>query len=381
VTDLRVGPGPAPGDLVVAFTPPVGEDELQRYEVRAWHQPLAPEQWGSTDLVGLPDPTPGAVEERFTLSNLDVGSYVFVRVMAKDFCGNPSVWSELAEGKIAGHPVAGEVIDWETGEPVPDLEVRYGVGDPEDEVVTFTDAQGQFYCADVPAMSQSHSNPPGLIRDEATGDTGEWYDIRDYRAVDDSLHYRHATFRAHPTETGAYPEYLEYLRHMMNVEIWNDFVIRARYPIAVHVEPFVYNDVDYEQMLRNAMGIWEEDCGLDLFTETADEGQAELLIRYHPGESGSGWYSVLDREVDTEIPLRAEIHWMANGQPGSEQSMQRVILHELGHALGPWNHSFESLHVLATTNQVDRPTADEIKLIRILYHMNPRENLSLLIGE
>ena len=123
MTDLRVGPGPAPGDLVVAFTPPVGEDELQRYEVRAWHQPLAPEQWGSTDLVGLPDPTPGAVEERFTLSNLDVGSYVFVRVMAKDFCGNPSVWSELAEGKIAGHPVAGEVIDWETGEPAWQCEV------------------------------------------------------------------------------------------------------------------------------------------------------------------------------------------------------------------------------------------------------------------
>ena len=380
-TDLRVGPGDAPGDLVVAFTPPVGEDELQRYEVRAWHQPLDPDQWGSTDLVGLVDPDNGTAEERFTLSGLDVGSYVFVRVQAYDFCGNPSVWSGLAEGKVSGHAVTGMVMDWETGAGIPDLEVRYGIGDPEDEVVVFTDALGEFHCSNVPAMGQSQSNPPGKIRDENTDDTGEWYDIRDYRAIDDSLHYHHGTFGAEPTETGVYPEYLDYFHQMLSLEQWNDFVLRARYPIAVHVVPFVYNGVDYEQMLRNAMTIWEEDCGLDLFTETADEEQAELYIRYYPGQSGSGFYELLEREAGTDIPLRARIHWMANGQPGAEQTIQRVILHELGHALGVSDHSYEIGHVMATTNVSDRLSDDEIKLIRILYHMNAREDLSLIIGE
>ncbi len=380
-TNLRIGPGPEPGDIMVAFTPPSDEENLMRYELRIWHQPLDELQWDSTDLVAQPDANPGVEEETFTFSGLEAGLFKYARVRAYDECGNPSEWSALADGKIAGYAVGGVVIDWETGEGIPGLEVLYGIGDPEDVVTDITDAEGRFHCPNVPYMSGNTGNPVGLIRDENSDDLGLWYDIGDTRAVDDSLYYTFGSFGHNPTQSEAYPDFLTYLRDMMDVDFWDNYSMHLAYPIAVHVEEFTYNDVDYTQLLRNAMAIWEDDCGLDLFTEVSSAGDAALLITYYGGTSGSGWYEVLERDTETHIPLQGRIHWMANGQPGSEQSLQRVILHELGHALGPWNHSLEVLHVLATTNQVDRPAADEIKLVRILNHMGTRQSLQFLLNE
>jgi hypothetical protein len=380
-TNLRIGPGPEPGQLVAAFTPPQDEEDLARYELRLWHQPLDPQQWDSTDLAGQPDADPEAEEEVITFSDLDAGLFKYARVRAYDKCGNPSEWSALAEGKIAGYAVTGVVLDWETGEGIPGLEVLYGIGDPEDVVTDTTDAQGRFHCSDVPYMSGNTGNPVGLVRDERTDETGLWYDIGDTRAVNDSLHYNHGSFGHQATQSGAYPDYLSYLRHMMDAEFWNEQILHMAYPIAVHVQEFSYNGVNYTQLLRNALAIWEDDCGLDLFTEVSSAGAAELLITYYPGSSGSGWFEILERDLENHVPLRGRIHWMANGLPGSEQTLQRVILHELGHALGPWNHSLELLHVLATTNQVDRPSADEVKLIRILANMGTRQDIQYLLDD
>ncbi len=380
-TNLRIGPGPDPGDLVATFTTPEDDDALARYELRIWHQPLDVQQWDSTDLAGQPDADPEAEEETFFFSGLDPGLFRYARIRAYDECGNVSEWSELAEGKIAGYAVGGVVLDWETGEGIPGLEVLYGIGDPEDVVIDITDADGRFHCSNVPLMSGGMGGPVGLIRDESTGDTGLWYDIEDTRAVDDSLHYTFGTFGHQTTQSGIYGDFLYYLRHMMDTALWDDHSLHMPYPIAVHVEEFSYNSVDYAQLLRNAMAIWEEDCGIDLFTEVSSAVDADLLLLYYPGVSGSGWYEILERDLENHVPLQGRIHWMANGQPGSEAGLQRVILHELGHALGPWNHSLELLHVLSTTNQVARPSVDEIKLIRILYHMGVRQDLQYLITE
>ena len=380
VTGLVIGPGPSPGDLVVRFgASSDGPDgELARYELRFWDAPLPPEQWSTTNLVASPPATPGAVEEEYTLHALAPGRYFYMRVRAHDACGNVSSWSDLAEGKVAGFAVGGVVRDWETGEGVAGLQVRYGIGRPSDEVQDVTAADGSFHCSNVPYRDVNLNNPPGMIRDEALAIVGDWYDILDTRAINDSLQYALGTFRAGPTETGVYAQYLTYFRYMLRADVYGGDILHMQYPIAIHVEPFVYNGIDYEQLLRNAIGIWEEDTGLDLFTPVATAAEASLLVQYHPGEPGSGSYEILDRNPADDVPLLARIHWNASGQPGSEEGLQRVILHELGHALGPLRHSSEVGHVMATTNVVPRPSPDEVKMVRILWHMATREPAGFL---
>lgn len=385
VSDLRIGPGPNPGDLVVRFDAAVDlpEGEPERYEVRFWDSLLPPQQWNTTNLIGLLPATPGASEELFVIPQLAPGRLFYVRVRAQDGCGNRSAWSAAASGKVAGFAVGGRLLDWETGQGIPAVEVRYGIGRLQDEVWVFTDAEGRFHCSNVPLKpAGSESNPTGRLRDEMTSGVGVWYDILDTRAIDDSLHYLHGTFRAGSTQSGAYPQFLDYLLTMGISGGLNDLgegvVVHPRYPIPIHLAPYALNGIAYDALARNALAIWEEDTGLDLFTEVASPAESAIDIVYTSEGYSSHRYTAW--EAGTGVPLRSEIRWVANGQPGSEANLQRVILHELGHALGPQRHSLETLHVLATTNTVDRPSADEIKLLRILYHMPARQDLGLLVA-
>lgn len=385
VSELRIGPGPTPGELFVRFDAAVDAPagEPARYEIRFWDAFLPPEQWNTTNLIGLLPATSGASEERFLIPDLAPGRLFFVRVRTHDACGNRSPWSQIASGKVAGFAVGGQLVDWETGLGIPGVEVRYGIGRLQDEVRVFTTADGHFHCAHVPAKEASESNPPGLLRDEAGGGTGLWYDIVDTRAIDDSLHYAHGSFRAGSTQSGAYTQYLDYLLTMGITGGLNDLgegiVVHPRYPIPVYLPPLTLNGIVYETLARNALAIWEEDTGLDLFTEVATPAESAVEILYTDEGYSSHRYTAW--EAGTGVPLRSEIRWVANGQPGSEASLQRVILHELGHALGPQRHSLEIQHVMATTNIVDRPSPDEIKLLRILYYMPARQDLSLLVAD
>lgn len=385
VNDLRIGPGPKPGELFVRFDAAVDAPtgEPTRYEIRLWDSLLPPDQWHTTYLIGLLPATPGVEEEVFTIPMLAPGTFRYVRVRAQDACGNRSPWSEIATGKVAGFAVSGQVLDWETGVGIPGFLVEYGIGDPEDVVSVSTDADGRFHCAHVPAKETSESNPPGRLRDEAGDGVGLWYDIVDTRAIDDSLHYAHGSFGTGGTQGGAYAHYLDYLLTMGISGGLNDLgegiVVHPRYPIPVYLPPLTLNGIAYETLARNALTIWEEDAGLDLFTEVASPAESAIEVIYTGEGYSSHRYTAW--ESGTGVPLRSEIRWVANGQPGSEASLQRVILHELGHALGPQRHSLEVQHVMATTNTVDRPSADEVKLLRILYHMPARQDLGLLVAD
>jgi hypothetical protein len=383
--DLRIGPGPAPGDLVIRFSAaedaPTGEPK--RYEIRFWDSLLPPALWHTAYLIGLLPATPGVEEEVFTIPDLAPGRLFFVRVRAQDRCGNLSPWSEAAAGKVSGYTVSGRVLDWESGQGIPGLNVHYGRGLAQDEVRVLTDAEGRFYCAHVPARAASASSPPGMIFDELGAGVGEWYDILDTRAIDDSLYYEHGTFGGGPTQTGAYPEFLGYLLNMGVTGGLNDLgenvLVHPRYPIPIYLPPFTANGIAYHELARTALGIWEEESGLDLFAEVATPAASAVDIVYT--EEGYSSHRFTAWEAGTGVPLHSEIRWVANGQPGSETTLQRVILHELGHALGPQRHSSEIQHVMATTNIVDRPSADEVKLLRILYHLPPRQDLSLLVAD
>jgi len=371
IDDLRVGPGPTLGSLSAAFTPPVDPNgELQRYELRVFYSPLDADQWETTYLVGTPEADPEAGEERFTIAGLDAGRTIYMRVRSFDLCCNASAWSNLAGGPVAGHTVSGVVLDFETGAPRPGLSVRYG------SIEDVTGPDGRFRCADVRPLPANQTYPPGYIWDDAAPES--WYMLRDYRAVDDSLEKRLGSFHSQPFAADNYDDFLEFFLHMVNAAYWENHLVRPIFPIRVWVTEYVNEGLDYAAATRDAMATWESAVGLDLFEEAPDSSQASLYFRIWPDDTQiSGEYEVILREPGTATPLLMAIDVDGSGDAAAYAGVRRILLHELGHALGLWNHSDDVDHLMNYTATVDGPTHAEIRVVRILYHMDRWEDLLL----
>lgn len=371
IDDLRIGPGPALGTLAVAFTPPADPNgELKRYELRVFYSPLAADQWGTTYLVGTPDADPDASEERFALTGLDAGRTIYMRVRSFDLCCNASAWSNLGSGMVTGHTVAGVVLDFETNEPRAGLSVRYG------SVEDVTGPDGRFHCANVRPLAANESFPPGYVWDPA--DPEGWFLLRDYRAVDDSLEKRLGSFHGEPFEAVNYEDILEFFLRLVNAAYWDEHLVRPIFPIRIWVTDYVHEGLDYAATTRDAMASWEAATGLNLFEEAPDSAQASLYFRIWPDDTQiSGEYEVILRDPATATPLLMAIDLDGSGDAAAYPGVRRVILHELGHALGIWKHSDETDHVMNYTATVDEPSPAEIRIVRILYHMDRWEDLRL----
>jgi hypothetical protein len=86
---------------------------------------------------------------------------------------------------------------------------------------------------------------------------------------------------------------------------------------------------------------------------------------------------VILRDPPTATPLLMAIDLDGSGDAAAYAGVRRVILHELGHALGIWKHSDETDHVMNYTATVDEPSPAEIRLVRVLHHMDCWEDLRL----
>ncbi len=378
IDDLRLGPGELPGDLVIAFTPPSdGPDGLVlKYELRAFYQLVPLEEWDSTYLLGLVDASPWQEEERFVIHGLETGHEIYLRARSYDNSGNASGWSNVDSSLVAGHTVAGRLVDYETGEPIEGFQVRYG------QIFDQTGPDGRFHCPHVETLIENHNFPPGNLRDELGAELGEWFDLVDYRAVNDSVELDLGSFRVEPLVTESYPSFLAYFLEMMNAAQWSYRLVKPYLPIRTYIEEYTNEGLSYDQLVHDSIEIWEEDSGLSFFTEVPSIEEADLFFRFIPDTSNfSGSYQVLEREPDTFVPLLAMIHLNGSYTAAAEDGARRVVLHELGHALGPLQHSNDTDHVLATVNTVNRPSPDELRLVRALYHMEAAANLGLLAEE
>ena len=378
VSDLISGPGPMPGTLALAFTRPAGANDILRYEIRGFIRPDS-DDWSSTYLVGVIDPNPIGPNERTVITNQAPGKLFYTRVKAYDRSGHASAWGNMATGLVAGYTVAGRLIDYDTGQPLEGFGVRYG------EVESVSGSDGSFRCAQVEYLLSSESDPPGELSDEQGPALGDWFDVHDSRAVDDSLVYRLGSFRTEPfySPENDYSDFLSYFLQMSRAGYWSDRLVRPHYPVHLLIPEYENGGIDYRQRSLAAVQLWEDAVGLDdLFDVVLDPEDADVFFRFIPDTTNfTGSYQVLSREQGTRAPLKAIIHMNGSyGEPFGDGA-QRILLHELGHALGPLEHSNDDAHVMATTNVQDAVSPDEARLIRILYHMRPGEELGFLVSE
>ncbi|MCP4545682.1 MAG: hypothetical protein GY835_04335 [bacterium] len=404
INNLRVGAGEEYGWVTIAFTPPLDNpdrDHVYRYEIRYFHRPLV-EDWSSTYLGDLIPAVPGEYEARHSFFAGAVGDTAWVRVKSYDRAGNSSEWSNLASCKSAGYPKRGVVYDCETGLGLPGIRVKYG------NVLDYTDGNGEFYCTNLQMYPESHGFPPGSVMDEdlhpvseepATPEQlGDWFDLEDYRAINDSTDIRLGMFKTDSFGLESYQDnFCLYLDHIMRLHSMIDsgpgdpppientgHMIRPDYPMNVMVPDLINNGINYGELIREALATWETETGVNIFTETDVPADTDLYF-YLPtmtDTSGVGVYQIDAWNMETYCPIKAGITIVANASsPGSIPGIKRVLLHELGHAIGIWEHSHEHDHIMNTMPTTNTIHPAEIYLVRCMAHIAPWEVIDLSIQD
>ena len=157
-------------------------------------------------------------------------------------------------------------------------------------------------------------------------------------------------------------------------------------PIRVHISPTL-RPLPYLTAIRYAMNTWESATGSKIrFQETENPEQADI----HVNPTYSGRLAFLDTRLgsakltrlsqdasataqrsSTTIDFTVEIVLVLKGDGTigelSEEEMQTVCLHELGHAIGLWGHSPDAGDVCHATATAQQPTPRDINTLLKVY--------------
>ncbi len=376
VSDLRAGPGSDAGRLAIAFYPPEEglREPVHSFEIRAFPYLIDDEQWESAYLVGIMEKTPGADEERYDVDGLEAGLELYVRVRSVGVSGNTSDWCEAVLGRVAGYTVHGQVIDFESGDPIEGLTVQY------DGVISLTGPDGLFHCDDVPLYEEGGAwDFPGTYYDEHGSDLGDWFDLLDSRAVEDSVEYMMGTFSPHPFDSESYDDFLAYFFHILRPPPTNFHLIRPEFPITTYIPPHENEGLDYVPVIIDALDTWEASSGLDIYVRVDDPETAVLNFAYDDTMTINGITTILEWNMDTLTPIKMAIILAGDATPEYEDGLFQVVLHEFGHAIGFWVHSNDPDHCMNKTNRRYDPHPDELRLVRIIYNMETYQDLGFLL--
>jgi len=155
-------------------------------------------------------------------------------------------------------------------------------------------------------------------------------------------------------------------------------------PLAVHVPAWVSPvGIDFGHACRTALDIWNRNSGMTIFQSVEDPGEADIRFEYgldpdlgvigravmlQPGDGRLFLGEAAPEEVVLELADYFPI----------EQKLQETALHELGHALGLYGHSYcyDSGHLMYKTSNGaldDGPDnaihEDEIRALRLIYDL------------
>lgn len=141
-------------------------------------------------------------------------------------------------------------------------------------------------------------------------------------------------------------------------------------------------------LVQRAIGVWEEQFLYDEFRGvlTDDSTRADVIVRWSgavppdvPPDTGppvfacdgltSFWVDTLGRALDS---MRVELG-VRTGFTAAQVAActRRLAIHELGHALGLFQHSPSPADIMAPNPTVSLPSADDRRTAEVLYHTAP----------
>ena len=363
---VSVGPGTETGEVDIEWIA-VGDDSMaglpSYYVLRTSPMAITDEHaWNSSsERPGEPDPvSPGEVM-RMTVRDLPPAKTVFVAVRAIDDFGNVSPISELASTKTRGMKVFGTVRDAVTALPVEGVSVKLLSS------VDTTAADGSFVLSELPG------GVSGIVLEDEKFRTeiGDYFDvlislytIKDKDVLDIWM------LPNTPLDTEAYSNFYEFYCLMTALPgIKPDLLPRWDTPCRVNIPPLVKNNIDYGQTVKDMFLEWEQEVGMTLFEFVESRPDTGVYVTYLDA-SGTDAYQIM-LEDGNGLPILGRIGLRTVYTEAALAALQVIIMHEIGHALG-MNHSLDSQHLMIEGQfpSVARPTSDEIKLAKAMYHIH-----------
>jgi hypothetical protein len=365
---VSVETGQEPGELVVQWIA-VGADSMEGlpayYRLRtSSREILIEEHWDqASDRPGEPPPaTPGEIQT-MVVADLPPAELVYVSVRAVDEFGNMSELGNSMGNSAKGNEVYGRIINSVTGDPIEGIRVWF---EGLSYLATFSDAQGRFAFTELPR----YDNGNIIIDDEDNPYSyGTYFRFeKPYTVVNgDNLNF--SILPNVQLDTTIYPDFLNFFINITSHSNGN-YLRTWDIPVDIYVKPFVKDSLDYRTTVIGILDEYEANTGMDLFNLVSGPPALGLEVIYD--DPAHDEYSILEWSTDIRrLPVRGRITFRTCYSAGNRVSFQKVIRHELGHALG-MSHSLDTNHIMyggAAAPYVFYMSQDELILLKSMYRL------------
>ncbi len=364
VENLSVEPEGAPGKVIVRWRA-VGDDGLEgranRYVVGTNIDPIIDEwTWQNSGKIAV-DGTgadPG-VEMSKVVTLPEAAQYTTAVVRAIDDSWNISPIGEYAEGFSRGFWYSGQVLELLTGDPIAGAFVTAGTH------AVVTDVDGHWAMEEMPFVAQEI-----VVSDDGVeGEIGDYYDFLPQEPISHNAFHLVYLFPHYPLQSTRYTGFLQFFVVMTdNPAIpYPTYLRHWDLPINVYAEPATYGDLDYKATVERVAVELNDHLGFAAFQAVESPPDTGVVCTYSPDvysdhfgyrEFTEDWY-----------PVKGEIEFRTIWTAGNVILFERIIRHELGHALG-LRHSLDPIHLMVgyLSPQVANFSEEELNLLTLMYY-------------
>jgi hypothetical protein len=307
---------------------------------------------------------PGTEMQLVVMRN-SAAQYTAVTVRAIDDAGNVSALGTCVEGYARGYFYGGEVRDASTNEPIAGAVVRGG------DKTAVTGPDGTWLLGDMPFVIDELF----VSDDDVPGSIGDYYDVQLDAPEINVQHFVIPLIPYRSMQSTIHTDFLQFFDGLSRRYLykWPSYLRHFELPIDVYVHPFKKNGLDYEATIERVVENLAADIGFTAFRIVDDPPAVGVECVYRDDIFADSW--IPTEWTEDFHMVKGRIKFRTVYSPASLVPFERVIRHELGHAMGLC-HSQDPFHLMnggLLAPQVDTFTQDEVNVMDIIYHYSGYE--------
>jgi len=360
--------GVEPGEINVSWIA-VGENGMEGlpsyYQVRTSKTPIIDEySWQrASDRPGEPPPAPPGEIQQMVIRDMNPADSVYVSIRAVDEFSNWSPLGECLVAKAKGQEVFGLIRNSITGEPIEGIELLIGL----ERAVTGPDGWFRFDALPL------YTGIVYVADEKDPSNRGDYFNLQFPYTVqhDDSLYLW--LIPNFDLDTDIYDDFFLFFRQMTDTynNNFGNILRRWELPLDFYIEPYVHNDLDYAAVIEGVLDEFEALTGLDLFNIVDSPPDVGVRIEYQMDLYADN-YSVELYTSDLKMPIKGLITFRTVYDPSSQWIFEKIIRHEVGHALGI-KHSIDREHLMYggvdINTKITHMTRDEMAVLHSMYNI------------